>query len=271
VTCHDLLAVRGALGEATFCQASRLGRLLQADILRALRRVPWVACDSEATRADFQRLTGRSAGAQLRRIYLGWEARFSPLPLDRQTDVLQPLGLSPGGYLLHVCSSQRRKNREGILQAVACLAGRWQGPIVFAGEPLSVEQRALAQRLGLADRVRELTAVTDSLLQALYSGAHALIFPSLCEGFGWPVLEAQACGCPVITADNTSLPEVAGEAALLVHAEDPAAMADAVLALEDQALRRRLVESGFDNLRRFQTAQMLQEYRELYEQALERH
>jgi glycosyltransferase involved in cell wall biosynthesis len=269
VTCHDLLAVRGALGEATHCEASRLGRQLQSGILSALRHAPWVACDSQATLTDFSRLTGRVEGRHLRRIYLGFEAGFQPVPVPELAAALARHDLTPGQYLLHVGSSQRRKNREGILQAVALLAGRWSGRLVFAGEPLTSEQRRLAERLGLSDRLVELAPVTDALLQSLYSGAQALLFPSLCEGFGWPVLEAQACGCPVITADNTSLPEVAGEGALLVDAEDSAALAEAVLALLEPARRQHLVAAGFENLRRFQTSRMLQEYSELYEQALE--
>jgi len=269
VTCHDLLAVRGALGEATHCEASRLGRQLQHGILRALRYAPWVACDSQATLTDFSRLTGRSEGRHLRRIYLGFEAGFQPVPRPELEAALARHGLIQGQYLLHIGSSQRRKNREGILQAAALLAGHWNGKLVFAGEPLSSAQKALARQLGLSDRVVELAPVTDAMLQSLYSGAHALVFPSLCEGFGWPVLEAQACGCPVVTANNTSLPEVAGQAALLVEAEDSAGLAGAVLALLDPARRQQLIAAGFANLPRFQTSRMVQEYSKLYEQALE--
>jgi glycosyltransferase involved in cell wall biosynthesis len=204
----------------------------------------------------------------VRRILLGFEGGFQPVLDKRRLEEVGTFGLTPFSYLLHVGSSQRRKNREAILKMVAHLGHRWSGKIVFAGETLTAEQRKLAGQLGLWDRIVEISGADDGKLSLLYSGALALIFPSYCEGFGWPVLEAQACGCPVITADNTSLPEVAGQGGVILPADDIEGMAMAVLSLTDADRRGLLVKLGFENLERFTVQRMVAEYVALYEEAL---
>jgi glycosyltransferase involved in cell wall biosynthesis len=267
-TCHDLLAVRGALGEPTFCPASAMGRRLQAAILRNLQAIPQVACDSDATRADVSRLTGRSPGRNLRTILLSFSPSFRrPAEADLQTN-LASLGLTGADYVLHVGSSQARKNREGLLRAVAGLGSRWNGGMVFAGERLRPEQQQLAADLGLDGRLRDLGRLSDAELASLYAGARAFVFPSFCEGFGWPVLEAQACGCPVITAGNTSLPEVAGEGALVLEAEDHRAIGEAILAMGSPPVREDWIRRGSANLARFTSERMVDEYERFFLEAL---
>lgn len=268
-TCHDLLAVRGALGEPTFCPASRMGKRLQASILSGLSKIPHVACDSDATRADFSRLTGRPPGRALRTILLGFSGVFRSPPAQETQQQLRELGVNGAPYVLHVGSSQERKNREGILKAMALLGTRWTGNIVFAGEVLRPHQRELARSLGLESRVRELGNLSDEALCAVYAGAHALLFPSWCEGFGWPILEGQACGCPVITADNTSLAEVAGAGAIIVPGNDTEGIAEAVLKVGEEGFRRQLIDRATVNLDRFRLADMLDQYERMYVEALE--
>jgi glycosyltransferase involved in cell wall biosynthesis len=268
VTCHDLLAVRGAMGEETYCPASGLGRRLQASILRNLAAVPNVACDSDATRSDFYRLTGRQPGRSLRTIRLGFSSTFSRSPDQKIQSLLASLNLAGTPYVLHVGSSQSRKNREGILKAVAGLGSRWSGNLVFVGERLRSDQVLLAADLGLGNRIRDLGGLSDETLSSIYAGAHAFLFPSLCEGFGWPILEAQACGCPVITADNTSLKEVAGDGAMIFDSNDTVGMGQAILQLVDPRIRGEWIAKGAANLCRFTLGGMLDEYENLYREAL---
>ncbi len=105
--------------------------------------------------------------------------------------------------------------------------------MVFAGEALPADLHELAARLGVAARVVEIVKPSDAVLEALYNRARALVFPSRFEGFGWPVIEAQACGCPVLCSDAGSLGEVAGEGAFVRAAADEEAFA------EELAARRR--------------------------------
>jgi glycosyltransferase involved in cell wall biosynthesis len=262
-TCHDLLAVRGALGEDTDCPASRFGKMLQARILAQLRRAQLVVCVSTATQNDLARLAPETP------------SRVIPLALNQPYAVLAPQdyrarleALSPAllrqPYILHVGSSLRRKNREGILRIFAAIAQRFPGQLVFAGEPLDAAQRALADSLQLSSRILELVRPTTAQIEALYNGAYAFLFPSKTEGFGWPIIEAQACGCPVLVARTTSLPEVVGAGGCLRELHDEAGFASDLLALADPAFRRDLIARGHANLARFSTPTVLDAYLDLY-------
>jgi glycosyltransferase involved in cell wall biosynthesis len=134
---------------------------------------------------------------------------------------------------------------------------------------------ATITRLGLSDRVRLLDFVDDKDLPALYNLAWAFAYPSIYEGFGLPALEALACGTPVVTADNSSLPEVVGDptsgssepAAVLVPTEDVAALAEALgRIVSDAALRARLREAGLARAQQFTWQRAAQQVLECYRQ-----
>lgn len=267
VTCHDLLAVRGALGEDTDCPANFTGRLLQRSILRGLRRAQAVACVSAATLVDARRLLNGYRG----RLVIAPNALNYPyrrLDADTVRRRLQALpALQEHGWLLHVGSNLRRKNRECVLRAFARVAPNWQGRLVFAGQTLSDGLRAQARKLGIAERIVEVVKPDNEVLEALYCGALALLFPSRFEGFGWPVIEAQACGCPVICSDRDPLPEVAGDAAIFCDADDDAAFGEAVMRLQrHDALRADLVRHGLENAGRYSRAVMIERVVSLYRQ-----
>jgi glycosyltransferase involved in cell wall biosynthesis len=270
LTCHDLLAVRGARGEPTYCHASRLGKVLQEIILRYLGRVPAVACDSSATRADFVRLTGRSHDPRVVVIPLALNAPFAPLDSAAAAARLARFpGLLEAPYVLHVGSGLERKNRAGVLRALALARRRWAGRAVFAGAPLTPAELTIARAFSLTkDCIVEIPDPTNDELSALYSRAHALVYPSYAEGYGWPVLEAQACGCPVTCSNATSLPEVAGSGALLHPPEDAHGFANDIMALTNPTLRQTQIRAGFTNAARLSADAMFDAYANLYEQTL---
>jgi glycosyltransferase involved in cell wall biosynthesis len=272
VTCHDLLAVRGALGESTDCPASAAGRLLQGAILRGLRRATAVACVSAATLHDARRLLGSYRG-QLAMIPNALAYPYRRLPPDVVAERLRTLAGLPVGteYVLHVGSNLRRKNRECVLRALAEIAPAWPGRVVMAGEPLTAELAALARALGVAERVVEIPGPSNECLEALYNGAMALVFPSRFEGFGWPVVEAQACGCPVLCSDREPFPEVAGDGAIMCGADDHAAFGQAIAALaRDPCRRSELAARGLRNAERYSRDSMLSAFVALYEQVAAR-
>jgi glycosyltransferase involved in cell wall biosynthesis len=154
----------------------------------------------------------------------------------------------PERYVLSVGSREPGKNRPALLRAFARLPKRGLA-LAIAGQPAwrYEDEQRLVERLGLGERVRFLGYVPDADLPALYSGAEAFAFPSLYEGFGLPVLEAMACGTPVVTSDGSALAEVAGDAALLVDPRDTDALARALeRLLADEALRAELRARGLE-------------------------
>lgn len=249
-----------------------LARYLARAVPRALRRADLVLADSEATRRDL----GRLLGVDLRRVevvYPGVSPAFRPLPPAAREPVRQRLGL-PDDFLLFVSTISPRKNLVRLLEAFAALiADRKPGidnpspyggldrlQLVIAGQRgwLYQEVFATIARLGLRDRVRVLDYVDDKDLPALYNLATASVYPSIYEGFGLPALEALACGSPLLTADNSSLPEIVagdigeGPAAVLVDAEDVASIARGLRQIyADGALRERLRALGPARSRRF--------------------
>lgn len=270
VTCHDLLAVRGALGEETDCPASPSGRFLQAEILKGLKRAQAVACVSQATLRDAERLFGRYDGRLLVAPNgLNHPYRVLPRAVVRER-MAAVTGLRSGEpYILHVGSNLRRKNRETVVRTVAGMGQRWPGKLVVAGQPLNEELRQMAMQAGIADRLVEVAKPDNDLLEALYNGARALLFPSRFEGFGWPLVEAQASGCPVICSDREPFPEVTGGAALVADAEDHASFGEHFLSLENSPrLRDDLVDRGLANAARYGRKTMVGRFVSLYDQLL---
>jgi glycosyltransferase involved in cell wall biosynthesis len=267
VTCHDLLAVRGSLGEETDCPASWTGKILQRWIVASLRRADVVVCVSHATAADAVRLLGASENApRITVIENGLNYDYRPLPEEKvkaRLEKLSQLKLDCP-FVLHVGSHLRRKNREGVLRIFARTKDHWNAQLVFAGDELSNDLWTQARALGIADRMVEIVSAKSELLEALYNCAHALLFPSRFEGFGWPIAEAQACGCPVICRDAAPMAEVAGGAALLRDIADEDGFADDLLRLRDPATREKYRELGLQNAARFNAKKMAEQYLALY-------
>ncbi len=267
VTCHDLLAVRGALGEETNCPASITGKFLQKWILRGLRRADEVVCDSQATEVDARRLLfSGKASPKIEMVRLGLNYPFRKLP---EAEISTHLARIPTldqeiPFVLHVGSNLRRKNRDGALRIFALCKDKWKARLVFVGDALTPELNSLAESLGILDRVTQVPDASDQLLEALYNRALALLYPSRFEGFGWPVIEAQACGCPVVCSNAGPLPEAAGDAGLFHDPDDEASFAADLLRLRDPAQRVIWSEKSLRNAERFSTSRMVSQYIDIY-------
>jgi glycosyltransferase involved in cell wall biosynthesis len=267
VTCHDLLAVRGALDESTDCPATFTGKRLQRWIVAGLEKATLIVCDSQATLADAQRLVTRRDGTpRLEAVTLGLSYPYRKLPDEEARKRLAAAKvIDPSTpFVLHVGSNLRRKNREGVLRIFARCKDQWNGALIFVGEPLTESLRSLGRELGVADRIVELPEASNELLEALYNLAIALLFPSSCEGFGWPIAEAHACGCPVTCTDREPMTEVGGAAALVHPIEDEAGFAADLLRLANPEERARWSTKALDNAQRFSTERMISQYIALY-------
>ena len=174
---------------------------------------------------------------------------FRQLPAAEISRLLAPLGLEPGRYLLSVGSLEPRKNLAVLLAAHRALPAELGRtfPLVLAGSP-GWKNAALAAEIEAAQasgRVRRLGRVERETLVALYNGAAVFAYPSLAEGYGLPVVEAMACGAPVLTSTVSALPETAGGAARLVDPDDPSALTAALAELlGSPEERRRLASLG---------------------------
>jgi glycosyltransferase involved in cell wall biosynthesis len=267
VTCHDLLAVRGALGDETDTPASSTGKFLQRWILDGLRNASVIACDSQATCDDAIRFVTNGAGRPvLKVITLGLSYPYQRLERTEARARLAKLpGLDPDlPYVLHVGSNLRRKNREAVLRIFARCREHWDAQLVFVGERLSDSLNAQAANLGISGRIIQLGARENKELEALYNCATAFLFPSRFEGFGWPIIEAQACGCPVVCSSAGPMTEVAGTGALLRKPQDEEGFAQDLLRLTNGEEHACWSALALENARRFTTARMITEYRDLY-------
>lgn len=207
-------------------------RYLQLSTWWSARAATHVIAISGATRDDLVRRAGISP-AKISVIHHGLAARFRPLEKPAVLAARARYGIS-APYFMYIGTVQPRKNLERLIEAFGQLLKanaaepQPQAPyLVIAGKrgwlTEAIERRAA--ELGVAGRVVFTGYVADDDVPALLGGALAFVFPSLYEGFGMPVLEAMACGAPVLTSNTSSLPEVAGDAALLVDPADTAAIA----------------------------------------------
>jgi glycosyltransferase involved in cell wall biosynthesis len=161
----------------------------------------------------------------------------------------------------------RRKNRAGVLRIFAAAREKWPSlRLVFAGEALPPDLAELMTQLRVEDAVTQVVGASHVVLEALYSRAVALLFPSRFEGFGWPPIEAQACGCPVLSSDAGSLGEVVGNSGFVRPPDAEADFAaELVRLLRDPAARAEWTQRGFANIGRFGADTMIGRYLNLYD------
>ncbi len=252
VTVHDVIPL---ILPETFTPRHRL--VVRLALARVRRKADLVVVPSHAVKRDVVRRVGLPEDRVVV-THEGCEPRFRPVRSEGALrDVAARYGLPPR-YVLAVGTLEPRKNLTTLLEAFARL--RRDGAVdadlrlVLAGargwldEPIFATVRSL----GLEDAVRFTGFVDDDDLPAVYSGAALFVFPSLHEGFGLPLLEAMACGVPVVTSNVSSMPEVAGDAATLVDPRDGEGLAAAIArSLRDAALRGRLREAGIARARQF--------------------
>jgi glycosyltransferase involved in cell wall biosynthesis len=221
------------------------------------RRSRRIIADSQATRTDLVTEYGVD-GTKVDVVYPGYDPGLKRPSAAKITAVLHRHQITPP-YLLYLGTLQPRKNLVRLVEAFAASGLAAATPpyqLVLAGKVGWLAQPILDAVARLdpltAQQIRLPGYIAEPEKAALLAGATALVFPSLYEGFGFPVLEAQACETAVITANTSSLPEVVGEAGLLIDPLDTGAISQAIVQIcRDEALRRRLVSAGQKNIRRF--------------------
>jgi len=268
VTCHDLLGIRSALGEIPLSPTSWTGRILQGMVLQGLKQAQHVACVSDSTRCDLLRIA-RVAQQRVSVVYNSLNYPYSPMVTSEAKVRLSKLRVDANQrFILHVGGNQWYKNRLGVLRIFSILRKfpAVDAPhLVMVGQPWTAEMRRFISENRLSEITKELVGISNEDLRALYSTAQMMLFPSFYEGFGWPIVEAQACGCPVAIPDEPPMNELGGNAAVYIDARQPGS---AALALK-RALHNvsHLRQRSIANAARFRSG-MIDSYLALYKRVV---
>lgn len=251
VTAHDLIPLRFPKRNSPLTYYSRYY------VPQVLKQAQHILCNSTATAQDLTAFFGISA------------RRITPIPLAYDANHFQFHNLPTRNYFLYIGRNDPHKNLRRLIAAFAALPDRdvelW---LAGAADPrLDPILRDQAKKLGAIDRLKILDYVPYADLPILLNQAIALVFPSLWEGFGLPVLEAMACGAPVITSNLSALPEVAGDAAILIDPYQTAEITSAMQRVLDEKTRSDLRSAGLARVKQFswaktgqQTTEILQKY-----------
>lgn len=269
-TIHDLMWIN----RPDLCNPRPWGHVeryfYQHGLRRALRSSDAIVAVSEATRSDIAHCSP-PAEARTTAILSGVSDRFRPVEVHA-SDLLA-MGLPDAPYVLTVGQNAPYKNHESVVRSFARAFAQTDIQLVL------VQRRAqrlraldeLARSLGIAEQVHAIEPVDDASLTKLYSGALGLLHPSLCEGFGMPLAEAMACGCPVITSNLSAMPEVTGDAALLIDPTDLDAIAAALQRVSaEPVLREEMREKGLKRAAQLSWKTCAERHIDLYREVLGR-
>lgn len=278
---HDLLALRSALGDVPENPTSWTGRLYQRYIRYGFRQARHFISISKKSRDDLHRF-GRVRPDTSEVVYNGLNYPYAPIPFENARQVLQQAGLpvSGEGMLLHVSGHQWYKNLPGVIQLYAEYARNEEHPLpLWCISPLPDAKAQLAlNKIPPQGRVLFFQNLDNRVLQAAYSMARVFLIPSLAEGFGWPIIEAQACGCLVMTTDAPPMNEVGGPSAsylpllgmqddMQAWAANGAAVLKSLLLMPDAERQQRAVQ-GIAHAARFSADDAIEDYLKIYRQVL---
>lgn len=260
VTVHDLIPLlqkRGFLDEVS---CSVLGRHYSLLTIKGLECAHRIVTDSENTRSDLIRLTDVHPT----------RSRVVNLPIASELERMACSGRSsaPGhehAYVLHVGGAAFYKNRLGVVRIFAAIRSQCEVRLKMVGPAPDLDLLRLVRELNLEREVSFIDQASDRHLWRLYRQAALLLFPSLYEGFGWPPLEAMACGCPVVCSSAGSLPEVVGRAAMTSAVGDESQLAAmSVSILKNPELARELAKRGYKQASKFTSERMVEQLLTIY-------
>lgn len=276
--CHDFLAQKAALGTIDGQRTGWTGKKYQKYIRRGYAYCKNFISGSLKTNEDLKELIDTDK-RKLSVVYNGLEESYKPASAN-VARIRTALGNKintdlSAGYLLHVGGNQWYKNRVGVVE----LYNAWRRlyntklPLLLLGAEPSEEIWTCINESPFQDDIHVISGLTDLYIRSAYSGASVFLFPSLAEGFGWPIAEAMGCGCPVITTDEAPMTEVAGNVGFLLRkktqedtggwAIEGAAMINYIISLSDEE-RNCVVQKSLENVRRFDFSKALNEIEIIY-------
>ena len=286
---HDFMALRSSLGEFPQNPTSWTGKQYQALIRRGFGRGNTFISVSEKTRADLQGFLPVKPSTSAV-VYNGLNATFRKMARENYFPMLASINhaVPPNGFLLHIGGNQWYKNRLGVLeiyeayvQQVAAPLPLWMLGAHPSADMIQVRDRIMhntSMHHNIRPEIHFISGMTDEQVCATYSAARLMIFPSIAEGFGWPIAEAMTCGCPVLTTNEAPMTEVGGDAAFYIPrrplselgewALSAAKVVTTILDLSADALRHRQ-ELGFSQVARFDANRTMDDYQTIYQDAIQ--
>jgi glycosyltransferase involved in cell wall biosynthesis len=281
IHCHDFLAQRSALGEIAENPTSRSGKLYQSFIRKGYRKGKNFISISNNTQVDLHRFLGFKPLLSAV-IYNGLNQDFEPMYdiAKRREEFSNVLGIDlNNGFVLHVGGNQWYKNRLGVL----ALYNEWRKsstsiiPLLMVGKKPSNKLKEYKENCQSNADIHFLRGISDEMVRGLYATATVFVFPSLAEGFGWPIAEAMASGCPVITTNEAPMSEVGGQAAFYINrmpqfaidtwAKSNATSIEQVIGMTDSE-REKVIQLSLENSARFDSNVALDKIAQVYKQVL---
>lgn len=278
---HDLLALRSALGDVPENPTSWSGRIYQRYIRRGFKQAKHFISISNKTRDDLHHF-GQASAMSSHVVYNGFNYPYAPMAKADAMRVLSDANLPAhsDGMLLHLGGSQWYKNLAGVIRIYIEYVNAEKNPLplwCISPNP-NPRVQALLKQVPSNGKVLFFQGIDNHALQAAYSLARAFVFPSLAEGFGWPIIEAQACGCPVLTSDAAPMNEIGGVACsyipVLKRTDDAQLWAKnasntliALLSLNDAARNKRVAQ-GLTHVRQFNAEHAIESYLNHYQQVM---
>lgn len=282
IHCHDFLAQRSALGQIPENRTSSSGQKYQAYIRKGYSVGRNFISVSEKTRTDLEEfLSVKPEVSEM--VYNGLNPNFQPMSVEgARTELSVKLGLDlSAGYILHVGGNQWYKNRVGVV----AIYDQWRKqfetdlPLLLIGQSPSAALREAIEASSYKQDIHCFSDISDEHVKLAYAGATVFLFPSIAEGFGWPIAEGMASGTVVVTTDEAPMLEVAGDAAFLLHrrpsdqnrltewAKEAAVILNRAVTLEEPE-RAIVIKRGLINVSKFKLENALDRIEQIYKQVL---
>lgn len=266
ITCHDLVNSINPENATSQAKITSVTMAAWKWSLQGLRKAEHIISVSNHTAKDIVKILNLRQ-EKLTVVPNGVDSVFRPLPIPEVELFRQQHQISPGKiYLLSFGSNQPRKNFITVLKVLKALKTKGMPIHLFkTGSELNEEFKTFIHKHNLSDSITDFGRPDKATLIKIYNAADILLSPSLYEGFGITILEAMACGKPVITSNVTSLPEVAGDAGILVNPTDVEEIVEAVFRLQnDVEYRKVLIDKGFDRVKLFTWEKTAEQVAKIY-------
>ncbi|MGI4751483.1 MAG: glycosyltransferase [Janthinobacterium lividum] len=282
VHCHDFIAQQSVLGLIPENNVSWSGKLYQNYIRKGYVKAKNFISVSKKTQSDLHQFVEPNF-IRSEVVYNGLNQSFSPKPvIQARIEMSKETGLNlSNGYLLHIGGNQFYKNRTGVI----AIYDAWRDstnhilPLLLIGESPGENILMRINASNYKSDIYTFNQIEDRLISSAYSGATVFLFPSLTEGFGWPIAEAMACGCPVITTNEAPMTEVAGYAGFLIPKQalntlevenwaiNAAKMVEKIISFSADE-RQKTINAGIENAKRFTTEHALDQVESIYKSIL---